>query len=138
MSVEILDGATIVNFVEDDEVFGATVKERFSNLDVDRDGVLSYKEMLSELQSLRVFETHFGIDVKPDPEELSSVYGSLFSQFDRDCNGKVDLGEFMAETKKMMLAMANGIGFSPVQMVLEENSFLKKAVERESMKIVAA
>ncbi|XP_022930660.1 uncharacterized protein LOC111437061 [Cucurbita moschata] len=137
MSVEILDSATIVNFVEDDEVFGAIVRERFSHLDIDGDGVLSYEEMLRELQSLRVFETHFGIDVKPDPDELSSVYGSLFLQFDRDCDGKVDVGEFMEETKKMMVAMANGIGFSPVQMVLEENSFLKKAVERESTKVGA-
>ncbi|XP_038888629.1 uncharacterized protein LOC120078427 [Benincasa hispida] len=138
MSVEILDSATIVNFVEDEEAFSDSIRERFSHLDLDRDGVLCYGEMLKELQSLRVLETHFGIDTKPDPDELSSVYGSLFSQFDRDCNGKVDLGEFMAETKKMMLAMANGIGFSPVQMLLEENSFLKKAVDRESTKLAAA
>ncbi|XP_022136066.1 uncharacterized protein LOC111007849 [Momordica charantia] len=137
MSVELLDGATIVSFVEDEEVFGATVKERFSHLDSDRDGVLSYGEMLRELQSLRVLETHFGIDVKPDPDEVSAVYGSLFLLFDRDCNGKVDLGEFMAETKKMMLAMANGIGLLPIQMVLEENGFLKKAVERETTKLAA-
>lgn len=137
MSVELLDGATIVNFVEDEEVFGAIVRERFSHLDSDRDGVLSYGEMLRELQSLRVLETHFGIDVKPDPDEVSAVYGSLFLLFDRDCNGKVDLGEFMAETKKMMLAMANGIGLLPIQMVLEENGFLKKAVERETTKLAA-
>jgi hypothetical protein len=30
-----------------------------------------------------------------------------------------------------MLAIANGLGFLPVQMVLEEGSFLKLAVERE-------
>ncbi|KAA0059111.1 hypothetical protein IC582_000511 [Cucumis melo] len=138
MSVEILDSATIVNFVEDEEAFSGWIRERFSHLDMDRDGVLCYGEMLKELQSLRVFETHFGIDTKPDPNELSSVYASLFLQFDRDCNGKVDLGEFMAETKKMMLAMANGIGLSPVQMLLEENSFLKKAVDRESTKLAAA
>ncbi|XP_022969296.1 uncharacterized protein LOC111468345 [Cucurbita maxima] len=138
MSVEILDSATIVSFVEDEEAFRATITEHFRELDVDRDGVLSYGEMLRELQSLRVLETHFGVDVKPDPEELSSVYASLFSQFDRDCNGKIDLGEFMAETRKMMLGMANGIGLSPVRMVLEENSFLKKAVDRESTKLPVA
>ncbi|KAF2292354.1 hypothetical protein GH714_020469 [Hevea brasiliensis] len=132
MSVEVLDGATIVNFVEDEEAFTVSIRDRFAHLDTDQDGLLSYAEMLKELQSLRVFETHFGIDVKRDPEELARVYGSLFEQFDHDLNGRVDLEEFKEETKQMMLAMANGLGFLPVQMVLEEDSLLKKAVERES------
>uniref|UniRef100_A0A6N2MG35 EF-hand domain-containing protein n=1 Tax=Salix viminalis TaxID=40686 RepID=A0A6N2MG35_SALVM len=76
MSVEILDGATIVNFLEDEDAFNVS--------------------------------------------------------FDHDLNGTVDLEEFKAETRQMMLAMANGMGFLPVQMVLEEDSFLKKAVEWES------
>ncbi|KAL3604942.1 hypothetical protein D5086_005801 [Populus alba] len=66
---------------------------------------------------------------------LSSMV--LFVQFDHDLNGTVDLEEFKSETKQMMLAMASGMGFLPVQMVLEEDSFLKKAVEWESAKLVA-
>ncbi|CAN6571490.1 unnamed protein product [Malus baccata var. baccata] len=131
MSVEVLDGATIVNFVEDEEAFTRSVRDRFACLDTNHDGLLSYTEMLKELQSLRVFETHYGIDVKPNPEEIAHVYDSLFLQFDHDSNGTVDLEEFKAETKRMMLAMANGMGFLPVQMVLEEDSFLRKAVEKE-------
>ncbi|KAA8524784.1 hypothetical protein F0562_011207 [Nyssa sinensis] len=130
MSVEVLDSTTIVSFVEDEEAFNGSIHDRFARLDTDRDGFLSYAELLKELQSLRVFETHFGIDVKTEPDELARVYGSLFVQFDHDSNGAVDLEEFKAETKQMMLAMANGLGCLPVQMVLEEDSFLKKAVER--------
>ncbi|KAK4368333.1 hypothetical protein RND71_012125 [Anisodus tanguticus] len=133
MSVEVLDGATILSFVEDEAAFGEFIAERFSNLDRDHDGLLSYPEMLKELQGLRVFDTHFGIDVKTDPNEVSRVYNSIFVQFDRDSNGTVDMEEFKQETKEMMVAMANGLGFLPVQMVLEENSFLKKAVDRELM-----
>lgn len=136
MSVEVLDGSTIVDFVEDDEAFGVFMRERFSHLDTDCDGLLSYAEMLEELRALRVFETHFGIDEKPDPAELSQVYGSLFVQFDRDSNGSVDLEEFKAETKRMMLGMASGLGFLPVQMVLEEDSLLKKAIEREMTRVI--
>ncbi|KAM7498381.1 hypothetical protein LguiA_022795 [Lonicera macranthoides] len=135
MSVEVLDGATILGFVEDEEAFEGSINDLFAQLDTNHDGLLSYSEMLKELQSLRVFKTHFGIDVKTDPDELDRVYGSLFVQFDRDSNGAVDLEEFKAETKRMMLAMANGLGFLPVQMVLEEGSFLKKAVERELAKV---
>ncbi|XP_004492137.1 uncharacterized protein [Cicer arietinum] len=137
MSVEILDGATIVQFLEDEEAFNNSISNRFAQLDTNKDGLLSYEEMLKELKSLRVLETHFGIDVEPDPDELARVYGSLFVQFDHNLNGTVDLEEFMNETKQMMLAMADGMGFLPVQMVLEEDSILKKAVERESNKIAA-
>ncbi|KAK7273022.1 hypothetical protein RIF29_14068 [Crotalaria pallida] len=137
MSVEILDGATIINFLEDEEAFTMSVCKRFALLDTNNDGLLSYAEMLKELQSLRVLETHFGIDVEPDPDELARVYETLFIQFDHDLNGTVDLEEFKEETKQMMLAMADGMGFLPVQMVLEEDSILKKAVERESNKVAA-
>ncbi|KAM1358726.1 hypothetical protein ACFX15_044964 [Malus domestica] len=89
MSVEVLDGATIVNFVEDEEAFSLSIRDRFAHLDTNHDGLLSYAEMLKELQSLRVFETHYGIDVKPDPEEIAHVYDSLFVQFDHDSNGVV-------------------------------------------------
>lgn len=137
MSVEVLDASTIVNFVEDEEAFHVSICDRFGHLDTNHDGLLSYAEMLKELKSLRLFETHFGIDVKPEPGELARVYDSLFELFDHDSSGTVDLEEFEAETKRMMLAMANGMGFLPVQMVLEEDSFLKKAVERESSKLAA-
>ncbi|KAF5777691.1 putative EF-hand domain-containing protein [Helianthus annuus] len=93
MSVELLDGAIILGFIEDDEAFNGSVQDRFAYFDTNHDGQLSYSEMLKELQFLRMIETHFGIDVKPDPEELSHVYDSLFLQFDRDSNGAVDLEE---------------------------------------------
>ncbi|XP_058736644.1 uncharacterized protein LOC131609030 [Vicia villosa] len=136
MSVEILDGATIVHFLEDEEAFNNSVGNRFARLDTNNDGLLSYDEMLKELQGLRVFETHFGIDVESDPDELARVYASLFIQFDHDLNGAVDLEEFKTETKQMMLAMADGMGL-PIQMVLEEDSILKKAVETEFNKVSA-
>ncbi|KAI4308427.1 hypothetical protein L6164_031504 [Bauhinia variegata] len=138
MSVAIVDGATIINFLEDEEAFNVSVCDRFAYLDTDHDGLLSYAEMLKELQSLRVFETHFGIDVETDPDELASVYESLFVKFDHNLNGTVELEEFKKETKQMMLAMADGMGFLPVQMVLEEDSILKKAVERESNQVATA
>ncbi|XP_028799977.1 uncharacterized protein LOC114755279 [Neltuma alba] len=138
MSVEILDGATIVSFVEDEEAFDISVSDLFGQLDTDKDGLLSYGEMLNELKRLRVFETHFGIDVKTEEDEAARVYDSLFVQFDHDLNGRVDLREFKEETKKMMIAMANGIGFVPLQMVLEADSLLLKAVQRESLAPLAA
>ncbi|CAN1761009.1 hypothetical protein LINPERHAP1_LOCUS7755 [Linum perenne] len=138
MSLEMLDSSTIVNFVHDNEAFNVSVHELFAVLDCDHDGQLSYAEMLKELQSLRMFETHFGIDEAMNPGELASVYESTFMKFDHDSNGTVDLEEFKDETRQMLLAMASGLGFMPVQMALEENSLLRKAVELESAKNAAA
>ncbi|KAJ0987009.1 hypothetical protein J5N97_005365 [Dioscorea zingiberensis] len=139
MSVEILDGETIRSFVEDEQAFNISVESRFASLDTDNNGRLSYIEMMKELLSLRVIETHFGVDnIGLSHEELVQVYGSLFSRFDHNGDGTVDLEEFRAEMKEMMLAVANGLGFLPVQMLVEEGSFLKRAIERErAMKLTA-
>ncbi|XP_047046666.1 uncharacterized protein LOC124651664 [Lolium rigidum] len=133
MSVEILDGRTVQSFVEDEGAFNASVDGRFAALDANHDGLLSYAEMAAELMSLRVLEKHFGVDEAGvlGPDELAGLYHDLFVRFDRDGDGAVDKEEFRAEMKEVMLAVASGIGFLPVQMVVEEGSFLKVAVDRE-------
>ena len=135
MSVEILDGKTIQSFVEDEGAFNSSIDSRFAALDTNHDGLLSYSEMAQELMSLRVLEKHFGVDESAmSRDELVELYHGLFARFDRDGNGTVDLQEFRAEMKEVMLAVANGLGFLPVQMVVEEGSFLKMAVDRELAK----
>ncbi|EMS59685.1 hypothetical protein TRIUR3_05531 [Triticum urartu] len=133
MSVEILDGKTVQSFVEDEGAFNASVDGRFAALDANHDGLLSYAEMAGELMSLRVLEKHFGVDEAGalGPDELAGLYRGLFARFDHDGNGTVDRDEFRAEMKEVMLAVASGLGFVPVQMVVEEGSFLKVAVDRE-------
>ncbi|KAJ4786329.1 Calcium-binding EF-hand family protein [Rhynchospora pubera] len=94
-------------------------------------GRLSYAEMAKELVKLRVIETHFGVDGNGLTKyELGQLYQGLFARFDHDANGSVDLEEYKSEVPEMMLAIANGLGFLPVQMVLEEWSFLELAIER--------
>ena len=133
--MEILDGRTVESFVEDEGAFNSTVDDRFAALDGDRDGRLSYADMAGELMSLRVLETHFGVDgAAATDAELVDLYRGLFARFDRDGDGAVDREEFRAEMKEVMLAVASGLGFLPVQMVVEEGSFLKRAVERELAK----
>lgn len=135
MSVEILDGSTVRSFVEDERAFNSSVDGRFAALDADHDGLLTYAEMAGELMSLRVLERHFGVDeAAVAPEELGALYRGLFARFDRDGSGMVDRHEFRAEMKEVMLGVANGLGFLPVQMVLDEGSFLKVAVDRELAK----
>ncbi|KAI0501700.1 hypothetical protein KFK09_016645 [Dendrobium nobile] len=133
MSVEILDGETIRQFVADELAFNASIDCRFANLDTNHDGQLSFMEMAKELMSMRVLEVHFGIDgTGMNQEELVELYRGIFERFDKDGDGNVDLEDFRAEMKEVLLAVAAGIGFLPVQMVVEEGSFLKMVVEREA------
>jgi hypothetical protein len=131
MSVEILDGRTVQSFVEDEGAFNSCVDARFAALDADRDGRLSYAEMAAELAALRVREAHFGADAPAPAAEVAELYGALFARFDRDGDGAVGPDEFRAEMRDLMLAVASGLGALPVQMVVEEGSLLRRAVDRE-------
>ena len=141
MSVEVLDGATVRDFVEDESSFNGSIEGRFKALDADKDGLLSYADIAKEFESITLVTSQFGgADevTTAAPEDLRRIYRSLFAQFDRDGSGAVDLEEFRAETREMLLAVAKGLGFLPVQMVLGEGSLLKMAVDRESALIASS
>ncbi|XWS43287.1 hypothetical protein CRYUN_Cryun16bG0090100 [Craigia yunnanensis] len=137
MGVVIIDGSTVRAFVTDEEQFKKSVDERFTALDLNNDGVLSRSELRKAFESLRLLETHFGVDVVTPPEQLTQLYDSIFDKFDCDGSGNVDLQEFRSEMKNILLAIADGLGSCPIQMALEDDdrSFLKKAAELEAAKL---
>ncbi|KAL4352282.1 hypothetical protein GQ457_06G011340 [Hibiscus cannabinus] len=139
MGVVIIDGSTVRAFVADEEEFKKSVDESFAALDLNNDGVLSRSELRKAFESLRLLESHFGVDVVTPPEQLTQLYNSIFDRFDCDGSGTVDLQEFRSEMKKILLAIADGLGSSPIQMVLEDDdqSFLKKAADLEAAKLLA-
>lgn len=136
MGVVIIDGTTVREFVKEEAQFKKSVDEQFVALDLNSDGVLSRAELRKAFESLRLIEAHFGIDVATPPEQLTQLYDSIFDKFDTDQSGTVDLEEFREEMKKIMLAIADGLGSSPIQMVLEDDdqNFLKKAADLEASK----
>lgn len=140
MGVVIIDGSTVRDFVADEAQFQKSVDERFAALDLNDDGVLSRSEMRKAFESFRLLETHFGVDVVTTPEELGRLYDSIFEKFDGDNSGTVDIDEFRSEMKKIMLAIADGLGSSPIQMALEDDdeNLLKQAADLEAAKIAKA
>ncbi|KAD1358631.1 hypothetical protein R6Q59_005189 [Mikania micrantha] len=137
MGVIIIDGSTVRAFVNDEPHFNTSVNAQFVSLDVNNDGVLSRSEMRKAFESMRLLETHFGVDTAVPPEELTRIYDSVFQSFDGDHNGTVDPEEFRSEMKKIMLAVADGLGSCPIQMAVEDDdqSFLKQAADLEAAKI---
>ncbi|KAK4410999.1 UNVERIFIED_CONTAM: hypothetical protein Scaly_0198500 [Sesamum calycinum] len=139
MGVVIIDGSTVRSFVDDEVQFHKSADEAFASLDLNNDGVLSRSELRRAFESLRLIETHFGVDVATPPEELTKLYDSIFEKFDCDHSGTVDQKEFRDELKNILLAIADGLGSSPIQMALEDDdqSFLKKAADLEASKLSA-
>lgn len=137
MGVVIIDGSTVRAFVNDDEQFQKRVDERFAALDLNSDGVLSRSELRKAFESMRLIEAHFGVDVSTPPEQLTTLYDSIFDKFDLDGSNTVDLQEFRSAMKEIMLAIADGLGSCPIQMVLEDDdpSFLKQAADLEDAKL---
>ncbi|KAH9321344.1 hypothetical protein KI387_015983, partial [Taxus chinensis] len=115
MSVEIIDGSTVRDFVTDEAAFNKAIDEKFEILDVNNDGVLSRCELRKAFESLRLLESHLGMEVTKTPEQLNALYDSVFDTFDIDHNEKVDPHEFRSEMKKIMLAIADGLGAAPIQ-----------------------
>ncbi|KAI9090899.1 hypothetical protein K1719_028384 [Acacia pycnantha] len=118
MSVEMVDAATILKFVEDEEAFDASVRDMFGELDKDKDGFLSYDEMVNEFKRLR----------KPMKMLVFMIHCSC-SSIMTWMEKSICMREFKQERKKMMIVIADGIGFLPLQMVLEPDSLILKAVQ---------
>ncbi|XP_044467128.1 uncharacterized protein LOC123197016 [Mangifera indica] len=135
MGVVIIDGSTVRAFVSDEEQFNKGVNEAFAALDLDKDGVLSRSELCKAFESMRLIDT----DTTPC-EQVTQLYDSIFDKFDLDSNGSVDVEEFRSEVKKILLAIADGLGSCPIQMALEDDghSLLKKAADLEASKIAQA
>ncbi|GJU96745.1 calcium-binding EF-hand family protein [Tanacetum coccineum] len=137
MGVILIDGATVRSFVNDDVHFKTSVDEQFVSLDTNKDGVLSKSEMRKAFETMRFLESDYGVDKATSPEELAAIFDSIFRSFDEDKNGTIDINEFRSEIKKIMLAIADGLGSSPIQMAVDDDdqSLLKKAADLEAARL---
>lgn len=137
-SVVVLDGSTVRDFAMDEEAFNAVADKLFLSLDQNGDGVLSRAEIRPAFERLNLVEMHFGGPVTTTPDQLNILYDSVFETFDTDHNNTVDLTEFRSQVKDILLAIADGLGFAPLTMVVEHGSLLENAVVHETHATVAS
>ncbi|GFP79391.1 hypothetical protein PHJA_000082600 [Phtheirospermum japonicum] len=62
-------------------------------------------------------------------DDISRIYDFLFTIFDVDRSGTIDLSKFLALMKEITLTKASGIGNSPICIILQEDSSLMRAVQ---------
>lgn len=62
-------------------------------------------------------------------DEIKKLHDIVFEKFDVDRNGVIDRKEFRELMKEIMLAKARGIGNFSVPIIVQEDSFLMRAVK---------
>lgn len=130
--VVILDGSCVRSFVTDDAAFCRAADPHFRALDVNGDGVLSRAELRPAFERLNLIELSFGVAVTKSSDELNALYDSVFESFDTDHNNTVDLEEFRASLKEIHLAIADGLGSSPLTIIVENGSLLRAAADHDT------
>ncbi|XP_059288516.1 uncharacterized protein LOC132041849 [Lycium ferocissimum] len=124
MSVAIVDGPMMEEFVDDTEAFDKWTDQHFDMLDTDGNGELSRDEL--QHRQGKYSSCEFELQSK---EEISCLYDALLERFDVDRSGTIDRKEFRALTKEIMLAKARGIGSSPVLVILQGDSLVMRVVQ---------
>ncbi|KAK7269231.1 hypothetical protein RIF29_21949 [Crotalaria pallida] len=126
MNIAVVNSSTVTEFVDDIATFDNFVKNQFSMVDQNGDGLLSRDEIRGGLGKFMPL----GSQSQP-PELIESMLGCIFERFDEDKKGALNLNEFKCLMREIMHALARGIGGSPITAVLEQDSWLMKAVQRE-------
>ncbi|KAJ0697237.1 putative EF-hand domain-containing protein [Helianthus annuus] len=121
MSIEIIDSHMVEKFIENSEAFEKIIGERFTLLDANKDGVLSRGELQNDTND----SSYEDVALQPK-EEIINLYDVLFEKFDVGKKGTLDRKEFGSLMKEVMLAKAHGFGDTPVSIILQEDSLLKK------------
>ncbi|GBG69659.1 hypothetical protein CBR_g4489 [Chara braunii] len=129
MSLVLVDGSMIRSFVQQTELFADRVNAIFDSLDKNADKVLTRAEIRPAIEKLNLLDMHMGEPVKLPEDELNAFYDEIFTKFDIDANGVVDKDEFRESIKDILLAIADGLGSFPLQMLVDENSLINQAAK---------
>ncbi|KAI5059812.1 hypothetical protein GOP47_0026131 [Adiantum capillus-veneris] len=108
------------------------MEAHFNDLDLNHDGTLSRSELRAAFERMRLLECTLGMPNAKTPDELNDLYNCVFEKFDADHSGTVDLAEFCMQMHDILLAIADGLGSSPLQVAIDEGSFLQDAVKHEA------
>lgn len=120
MSVAFLNDTTVIDFINDTKIFDNCVKESFQKLDIDKDGILNANELRAGFRS------------STDPvDDLSQT---VCRKFNVEKSGGINENEFKSVVTEILLAIAYGIGNLPLQVALQQDGLLMKAVEHERAK----
>ncbi|KAL5561121.1 hypothetical protein UlMin_030868 [Ulmus minor] len=107
----VLDGSNIMELVENKEVFSNFVDHKFHELDRDRDGELSVKELQPAVADIGAA---LGLPAQGTSPDSDHIYSEVLSEFTHGKQKKVSKTEFKEVLSDILLGMAAGLKRDPI------------------------
>uniref|UniRef100_A0A2P2IMH0 Calcium-binding EF hand family protein n=1 Tax=Rhizophora mucronata TaxID=61149 RepID=A0A2P2IMH0_RHIMU len=108
---QVLDGSDIMELVGNEEVFSSFVDHKFQELDKDRDGRLSVKELKPAVADIGAA---FGLPAHGSSPNSDHIYSEVLNEFTRGKQEKVSKTEFKEVLSDILLGMADGLKRDPI------------------------
>ncbi|CAK9315963.1 unnamed protein product [Citrullus colocynthis] len=108
---QVLDGSEIMELVANNQVFSSFVDHKFHELDTDKDGKLSLKELHPAVADIGA-----ALGLPPQGTSLDSdnIYSEVLNEFTHGSKDKVSKTEFKEVLSDILLGMAAGLKRDPI------------------------
>ncbi|KAG7978144.1 hypothetical protein I3843_05G068100 [Carya illinoinensis] len=107
----VLDGSDIMELVGNEEVFSNFVEHKFQELDRDRDGMLSVKEIEPAVADIGAA---LGLPAQGTSSDSDHIYSEVLNEFTHGKEDTVSKTEFKEVLSDILLGMAAGLTRDPV------------------------
>ncbi|XP_054785747.1 uncharacterized protein LOC129292208 [Prosopis cineraria] len=108
---QVLDGSNIMELVGNDQVFSDFVDHKFQELDRDRDGKLSVKELEPAVADIGAA---LGLPAQGTNPDSDHIYSEVLNEFTHGKQEKVNKIEFKEVLSDILLGMAAGLKRDPI------------------------
>lgn len=125
----MLDGSDIVKLVENDKVFTNFVDHKFQELDRDRDGELSVKELEPAVSDIGAA---LGLPAKGSSPDSDNIYSEVLSEFTHGTKETVSKSEFKVVLSDILMGMAAGLKRDPIVILRIDGEDLMEFIGRPS------
>ncbi|OAY79366.1 uncharacterized protein LOC109713957 [Ananas comosus] len=122
----VVDGREIRELVENKEAFSSFVDHKFHELDRDRDGKLSVKELQPAVADIGAA---LGLPAQGASTQSDHIYSEVLSEFTHGKQDKVSKSEFQEVLTDILLGMAAGLKRDPIVILRIDGEDLKEFVE---------
>ncbi|KAI5592331.1 hypothetical protein BDE02_04G143600 [Populus trichocarpa] len=108
---QVLDGSDIMELVGNEEVFSSFVDHKFQELDRDRDGKLSVKELEPAVADIGAA---LGLPAQGSSPDSDHIYSEVLNEFTHGKQEKVSKTEFKGVISDFLQGMAAGLKRDPI------------------------
>ncbi|XP_041014535.1 uncharacterized protein LOC121257558 [Juglans microcarpa x Juglans regia] len=108
---QVMDGSDIMKLVGNDEVFSNFVDHKFQELDRDRDGKLSVKELQPAVADIGAA---LGLPAQGTASDSDHIYSEVLNEFTHGKQETVSKTEFKVVLSDILLGMAAGLKRDPI------------------------